>query len=83
MCGICGVAYSSPERTVDRSMLGRMTESLHHRGPDSHGFYFAPGVGLGIRRLSIVDLETGDQPIANEDGTVAENALAARENHFA
>ena len=70
MCGICGVAYSSPERPLDRGMLERMTESLQHRGPDSYGFHFAPGIGLGIRRLSIIDLETGDQPISNEDGTL-------------
>jgi asparagine synthase (glutamine-hydrolysing) len=67
---MCGVAYSSPERTVDRAMLGRMTQSLHHRGPDSHGVHAAPGIGLGIARLSIIDLETGDQPISNEDGSV-------------
>jgi asparagine synthase (glutamine-hydrolysing) len=47
-----------------------MTDIVSHRGPDSHGFYVAPGVGLGIRRLSIIDLETGDQPISNEDGTI-------------
>lgn len=70
MCGICGVAYSSPERPVDLEMLGRMTESLHHRGPDSRGSHTAPGIGLGVTRLSIVDLETGAQPISNEDGSV-------------
>ena len=51
-------------------MLRQMTDIMHHRGPDSHGFYMSPGIGLGIRRLSIIDLETGDQPISNEDGTV-------------
>src|SRR3990170_749450 len=70
MCGICGVVYSHPERPVNREMLRQMTDIMHHRGPDSHGFYVAPGIGLGIRRLSIIDLETGDQPISNEDGTV-------------
>ena len=70
MCGICGIVYSYPARPVAQDMLRRMTASLQHRGPDSHGFYHAPGVGLGIRRLSIIDLETGDQPISNEDGTI-------------
>ena len=70
MCGISGVAYSSRERTVDPRMLERMTASLHHRGPDSRGSHAAPGIGLGVTRLSIIDLETGAQPISNEDGSV-------------
>ena len=51
-------------------MLARMTATLHHRGPDGRGFHSSAGIGLGMTRLSIVDLETGDQPISNEDGTV-------------
>ena len=47
-----------------------MTAVVAHRGPDADGFYVAPGLGLGHRRLSIIDLSTGDQPLANEDGTV-------------
>lgn len=70
MCGICGVVFADHERPVDRAMLGRMTDIMEYRGPDSHGFHIAPGIGLGIRRLSIIDLKTGDQPIANEDETV-------------
>ncbi len=70
MCGICGVVYSDPVRPVDRALLQRMTDSLRHRGPDGEGFHVAGGVGLGIRRLSIIDLETGDQPIGNEDDSV-------------
>jgi asparagine synthase (glutamine-hydrolysing) len=70
MCGICGVAYLDHEKPVERNMLRNMTDILIHRGPDSHGFYTAPGIGLGIRRLSIIDLETGDQPISNEDETI-------------
>ncbi len=70
MCGICGVVYSHPDRPVNREMLRHMTDIMCHRGPDSQGFYAAPGIGLGIRRLSIIDLETGDQPISNEDKTV-------------
>jgi asparagine synthase (glutamine-hydrolysing) len=70
MCGICGVIYRDPDHPVDRVMLQRMADSIAHRGPDGEGFHVAPGVGLGFRRLSIIDLETGDQPLANEDGTV-------------
>ncbi len=70
MCGICGVVYSHRERSVDSEMLDRMTQILLHRGPDHCGFHIGEGVGFGIRRLSIIDLETGDQPISNEDETV-------------
>jgi len=70
MCGICGVVYFDPSRPVDGEMLRGMTEIVRHRGPDSCGFLSTSGVGLGIRRLSIIDLETGGQPISNEDGTV-------------
>jgi asparagine synthase (glutamine-hydrolysing) len=70
MCGICGLATSEPRRPVDAQLIQRMAGSLAHRGPDGQGTYAAPGVGLGVRRLAIVDLETGDQPIANEDGSV-------------
>ncbi len=70
MCGICGVAFADPSRRVDGDLLRRMTEVIRHRGPDSDGFLSEPGVGLGVRRLSIIDLETGDQPISNEDGTL-------------
>jgi asparagine synthase (glutamine-hydrolysing) len=70
MCGLCGVAWADPVRPVERALLQRMADTLRHRGPDGEGFHAAPGVGLGFRRLRIIDLETGDQPIANEDGTV-------------
>lgn len=70
MCGICGVAFADRERPAEQDMLAEMTASLHHRGPDGRGFHISPGIGLGMTRLSIVDLDTGDQPISNEDGTV-------------
>ena len=70
MCGICGIATRDPARPVDADTIRRMTDVLVHRGPDGEGTFVAPGIGLGVRRLAIVDLETGDQPIANEDGTV-------------
>jgi asparagine synthase (glutamine-hydrolysing) len=67
VCGICGIASS--RGPVDRDALAAMSASLVHRGPDSAGIYTNGGVGLAARRLAIIDLETGDQPIANEDGT--------------
>jgi asparagine synthetase B (glutamine-hydrolysing) len=71
MCGIGGVVYNHPEQPVERDLLARMMDSIRHRGPDSVGFHIAPGIGFGIQRLSIIDLQTGDQPLFNEDRTVA------------
>ena len=68
MCGICGLASSSGP--VDPERLRRMSATLVHRGPDSDGELIDGPVGLAARRLSIIDLAGGDQPIANEDGTV-------------
>ncbi|HMJ07124.1 MAG TPA: asparagine synthase (glutamine-hydrolyzing) [Chthoniobacterales bacterium] len=69
MCGIAG--YVSIDRETERiPLLREMANGLRHRGPDDEGFFVEPGVGLAMRRLSIVDLECGRQPIANEDGTV-------------
>src|SRR5436190_11976223 len=68
MCGICGTA--STRRAADPERLAAMSATLVHRGPDSDGAVVDGPVGLAARRLSIIDLETGDQPIANEDGTV-------------
>ena len=70
MCGIAGIFDFRGPRDVDRGLLHRMTEIIAHRGPDGDGFHIAPGIGLGMRRLAIVDLVTGDQPQFNEDGTV-------------
>jgi asparagine synthase (glutamine-hydrolysing) len=70
MCGISGVAYNDAQRSPELALLTRMTHVLRHRGPDGDGFHVAPGIGLGFRRLAIVDLATGDQPIANETGSV-------------
>ena len=70
MCGLCGFAFEDFRALPDRSEIVAMTATLEHRGPDSAGFFVNPGVALGFRRLSIIDLETGDQPIQNEAGTV-------------
>src|SRR5436190_13035242 len=68
MCGICGTA--STRRAADPERLAAMSATLVHRGPDSDGAVVDGPVGLAARRLSIIDLDTGDQPIANEDGSV-------------
>ncbi|HEY7397336.1 MAG TPA: asparagine synthase (glutamine-hydrolyzing) [Gaiellaceae bacterium] len=68
MCGICGIAAAAG--AVDRERLARMSATLVHRGPDSEGTHLDGGIGLAARRLAIIDLTGGDQPIANEDGSV-------------
>jgi asparagine synthase (glutamine-hydrolysing) len=71
MCGIVGIVDVRGRRQIDRGLLARMNEVQFHRGPDEGGQYVADGVGLGHRRLSIIDLATGQQPLFNEDNTVA------------
>lgn len=75
MCGIAGIfefgCDSNSERPcVDAAVLRRMCSVMRHRGPDEDGFFVQGGIGLGMRRLSIVDLATGHQPISNEDGSI-------------
>ncbi|HEV2425921.1 MAG TPA: asparagine synthase (glutamine-hydrolyzing) [Terriglobia bacterium] len=70
MCGIAGIFNFGTEGPADRDAVGRATAAMVHRGPDDEGFYFEGAVGLGNRRLSIIDLAGGHQPISNEDGTV-------------
>jgi asparagine synthase (glutamine-hydrolysing) len=70
MCGICGVANSDKHETVDRIVLDRMRDALVHRGPDSAGSYINGEVGLAARRLSIIDLANGHQPLTNEDQSI-------------
>ncbi len=70
MCGIAGRFNFSPSQPIDRDCLRAMTAALAHRGPDADGSHVGEGIGLGHRRLSIIDLATGDQPLSNEDGTI-------------
>lgn len=81
MCGITGAIWTDPKRAIDAPTLQKMTDVIRHRGPDDEGHYSSefrlrppyeamPGVALGFRRLSIIDLDTGQQPMSNEDGTV-------------
>jgi asparagine synthase (glutamine-hydrolysing) len=65
MCGICGIYGIS-----DRKLVKRMADAIKHRGPDGEGYYVDKNVSLGHRRLSIIDLKTGDQPMFNEDGSI-------------
>lgn len=67
MCGICGFTGELENR---EAVLQRMTEVITHRGPDSDGYYTDDYISMGFRRLSIIDLDTGDQPITNEDGNL-------------
>jgi len=70
MCGITGIFDTRSRRDVPRAILTAMNDAIAHRGPDDDGFHFEAGVGLGHRRLSIIDLSTGHQPLYNEDNTV-------------
>jgi len=70
MCGITGVLYADRHRTPDKAVLKAMGDAIAHRGPDGEGFFKANNVGLVHRRLAIIDLAGGNQPIANEDESV-------------
>src|SRR5574340_1477031 len=70
MCGIAGIFDTRGRREIARALIERMTDTQVHRGPDSGGVHLEPGIALGHRRLSIIDLATGQQPLYNEDGTV-------------
>ena len=82
MCGIAGAVWINPDKRISSDVLERMTEVIRHRGPDDQGFFArsyaetliqnesSMGIALGFRRLSIIDLESGHQPIANQDGTI-------------
>ncbi len=68
MCGICGIFEFDRRDAIPQELVHRMNETLVHRGPDDEGIYCGPGIALGFRRLSIIDLSSGHQPISNEDG---------------
>lgn len=70
MCGITGIFDTRDKRPVDKDLLARMNEVQFHRGPDAGGVHLEPGIGLAHRRLSIIDLASGQQPFSNENGTV-------------
>ena len=70
MCGICGKLNFEQDASIDPALLRAMLGTIRHRGPDDEGLYVTSQVALGHRRLSIIDLSTGHQPLSNEDGTV-------------
>src|SRR5579864_2238408 len=69
MCGICGI-YDFGQAPIDEQLLESMATAIRHRGPDGAGRYITAGLGLGHRRLSIIDLDGGSQPVSNEDGSI-------------
>jgi asparagine synthase (glutamine-hydrolysing) len=70
MCGICGKLNFDRDEKIPQSLLKAMADSILHRGPDDHGYYISGQIGLGFRRLSIIDLAGGHQPLSNEDGAI-------------
>lgn len=70
MCGIVGIFHSRDARPIDREMLSRMNDTQFHRGPDGFGLWDQPGLGFGHRRLSIIDLAAGKQPMLTPDGGI-------------
>ena len=70
MCGIAGIVERDPRRPVSPDRLAAMVRTLRHRGPDDDGQVVGPGAGLGMRRLSIIDVEGGQQPFSSEDGVI-------------
>ena len=70
MCGIAGVFERDPRRPVDPAVVRTMVDAIRHRGPDDDGFYFADGLGMGMCRLSIIDVAGGKQPLCDESGNV-------------
>src|SRR6202047_411150 len=70
MCGICGIFHSEPGQRVNHDVLMPMNQQIVHRGPDDDGFFVEENVGLAMRRLSIIDIRTGHQPITNENQTL-------------
>ena len=70
MCGIAGIFDTQSKREIDQALLVRMNQAQHHRGPDETGLHAEPGIGLAHKRLSIIDLSSGHQPLFNEDGSV-------------
>jgi asparagine synthase (glutamine-hydrolysing) len=70
MCGLTGIFEYERPTEIPKELVHRMNETIVHRGPDDEGIFVGPGIGLGFRRLSIIDLAGGHQPISNEDGSI-------------
>tara|TARA_Y100001970_G_C14256723_1_gene876042 strand:+ start:6777 stop:8714 length:1938 start_codon:yes stop_codon:yes gene_type:complete len=67
MCGFVGIASANYDEYIDHELITQMTDTIFHRGPDDDGYHFEAGIGLGFRRLSIIDLDSGNQPMTNEN----------------
>src|SRR5690348_9031734 len=67
MCGICGIFHPDRDRRVSQNLLAAMNQQIVHRGPDDEGFFVEENVGLAMRRLSIIDVKSGHQPLSNEN----------------
>ena len=70
MCGICGKISLGRTRKIDEREIRSMMDAMHHRVPDQEGLFIDEFAGIGHRRLSIIDLSSGQQPISNEDGSI-------------
>jgi asparagine synthase (glutamine-hydrolysing) len=70
MCGITGILAFDRQKKIDPAVLSKMTDVIAYRGPDGFGYYNNANIALGHRRLSIIDLSTGDQPMFSDDGTI-------------
>jgi len=70
MCGIVGKVFADRQQLVDEDLLRTMCQAIMHRGPDDDGFFLEDGIGLGMRRLQVIDLAGGHQPMSNEDGSL-------------
>src|SRR5271170_191750 len=70
MCGICGKFVFGANERVSPELVRTMADTIRHRGPDDEGYYVSGQIGLGFRRLSIIDLQSGHQPLSNEDGSI-------------
>ena len=79
MCGIFGMYYADKQKKVDQNLVVEATNLMHHRGPDDSGFYVKNNIGLGHRRLSIIDLSNGHQPMFNEDDYLCETLNTVEE----
>ena len=70
MCGITGMVYFNKDRKIDRDIIKKMSNSIYHRGPDDEGHYINENVGFGFRRLSIIGLTNGHQPMTNQNNSL-------------
>ena len=71
MCGIVGKVHADIQNPIEEHTVRSMCDAIIHRGPDEDGFFFEGGAALGMRRLQVIDLAGGHQPIENEDGSCA------------